>query len=98
MIDLLLNLKDQALYIAVGFCVMTCITIGYILAYQEPADICSEYIVKLDQEKEDHLQTNDELTQCKAKLAAEKVLDCVSICDKRVKEALEKKKEWICND
>lgn len=98
MIDKLIDIKDQTLYAAVVVCVLACLTIGFLVGYREPADICSEYVVKLDREKEDHLKTNDELTQCKAKLAGGKVLDCVSVCDKRVKEALEKKKEWICND
>ena len=91
-------MKDQFTYSLVISVIIASVTAGYFLGHRDPADICSAHIVKLDQEKEDHLQTNDELTQCKAKLAAEKVLDCVSICDKRVKEALEKKKEWICND
>jgi hypothetical protein len=39
-----------------------------------------------------------DLTSCKAKGAANAVLDCQLICDDRVKQALETKKEWVCND
>ena len=94
----LLTLKDNALYVAVVLCVVACLSIGYMIGHKDPIDVCSSYITDLDKEKQAHLKTVDELTTCKAKASGACVLDCVSVCDKQVQEALKNKNDWICDD
>ena len=93
-----LLMKDHFTYALVIGTIILSVTAGYFLGHQDKAVVCAQYITDLDKEKQAHLKTVDELTTCKAKASGACVLDCVSVCDKQVQEALKNKKDWICND
>ena len=91
-------MNDQTIYTAAIISIIVSIYVGFMIGHREEADICSIHITKLDEEKKEHIQTTNKLTECKAKKAGDCVLNCTSICDKQVKAALEIKKDWACND
>lgn len=97
MIDELL-MKDHFTYALVMGVIIASVTAGYFLGNKDPSVVCAQHITEKERLKIDKVQCDMDLTSCKAKGAASCVLECQSICDSRVKEALETKKEWVCDD
>ena len=97
MIDELL-MKDHFTYALVIGVIIASVTAGYFLGNKDPSVVCAQHITEKERLKIDKVQCDMNLTSCKAKGAASAVLNCQSICDDRVKQALETKKEWVCND
>lgn len=97
MIERILFKQDMAYSMVIGG-IIICLTIGYFLGKQDPAVVCSDYILEVEDLKTKKAQCDTELTTCKAKKAGKAALSCDPVCNKRVKAALETQKEWVCND
>lgn len=98
MIDYLTKQNDNVAYAVIGFIAFACFTLGYMFGFQPAESVCAEYIIDLDQKQKELLELNKKLTECEAKGAGKAVLDCSSICDKRVSEAIQNYKEVVCDD
>jgi len=98
MIDYLSNQNDNVAYAVVLFIAFISASVGYMLAYQEPKAICAEYIVDGERQREINSELNQKLTKCESNKAGKAVLDCQSICDQRVQEALKTYKDIVCDD
>ena len=98
MIDQLLAHRDAIPYaLAVG-CIALAVAAGYLLGHQNPVVVCSEYIVELEERRNEASRLNSELTTCRARGAGDRALDCIAICDQRVSKALDNYKEVVCSD
>ena len=97
MIERILFKQDLAYAVIIGG-VIICTTIGYLLGKQEPAVVCADYILEVEDLKVKKTKCDTELTTCKAKKAGKAALNCDSVCNKRVKTALDTHKDWVCND
>ncbi len=97
MIERILFKQDMAYSMVIGG-IIICLTIGYFLGKQDPAVVCADYILEVEDLKAKKTQCDTELTTCKAKKAGKAALSCDPVCNKRVKAALETHKEWVCND
>ena len=91
-------MKDYIPYSVAGFGVILCLTIGYLLGKQDPAVVCADYILEVEDLKAKKSQCDTDLTTCKAKKAGKAALNCDSVCNQRVKTALDTHKDWVCND
>ena len=98
MIQQLLEKRDTISYAIACFCIVLALVIGYMFGYQEPATVCAEYIVEAESQKTKALELNQKLTACESKGAGESVLKCKSVCDERVKKALDNYKDIMCDD
>ena len=97
MIERILFKQDMA-YTIIIFGVVVCLTVGYLLGKQDPAVVCADYIIEVENFKNDKIKSDIDLTTCKAKKAGEAALSCESVCNKRVKQALDTHRDWACND
>ena len=83
--------------LAIG-AILLSMTLGYLLGNQDPAVVCADYILEANQLTEKTLKLNQELTECDAMHAGKAVLNCGSICDQQIQEALKNHKNLICED
>ena len=98
MIDQLLAHRDAIPYTLAVACIALAVAAGYLLGHENPVSVCSEYIVELEERRNEASRLNSELTICRARSAGDRALDCVAICDKRVSKALDDYKEVVCSD
>lgn len=98
LMNFLYNKSDHVAYAVVLFIAFISASVGYMLAYQEPKAICAEYIVDGERQREINSELNQKLTKCESNKAGKAVLDCQSICDDRVQEALKTYKDIVCDD
>lgn len=98
MIDQLLANKETIPYAIACFCIVLAMVIGYLFGYQEPSAVCAEYIVKADRQTKKAQELNAELTECQSKGAGKKIIECGSICNKQVEQALKNHKDLVCED
>lgn len=91
--------KEQAVpyALAIGAIIMSVI-MGYMLGYQAPSAVCAEYIVEADKQTKKAQELNAELTECQSKGAGRKIIECGSICNKQVEQALKDHKNLVCED
>lgn len=95
----LIAAKNNYLYGAVIFCVLACITIGWLLGHQPVDKVCEFYITEADELRAKSSELNAELTKLKAKTTATQVLtDCKTVCDQQVQTALKNYKHITCED
>jgi phage shock protein A len=71
---------------------------GYLLADKDPAEVCAEYVVKVErlQKQVDELEL--ELTECKAQRAGQTAIDCQTKIKVSVSKALKDYREVVCSD
>ena len=98
MIEQFLARKEIVPYAFVILAIVASVSVGFMLGYQAPATVCAEYIVEAESQKAKALELNQKLTACESKGAGESVLKCDSVCDDRVKKALDNYKDIICDD
>jgi len=98
MIDQMINHRDTIPYALAGGAIILAVILGYMLGYQDPAQMCSMYIVDAERATNKAFEYNQELTACKAAKAGGAVIDCGPVCTQRVEKALRNHKEIICED
>ena len=98
MIDQLLAHRDAIPYaLAVG-CIVLATAMGYLLADKDPAQVCAEYVVKVDRLQKQVDELTLELAECKAKGAGQTAIDCQTKIKVSVSKALKDYKEVVCSD
>jgi hypothetical protein len=108
MIDQLLAHRDAIPYtLAVG-CIVLAVAMGYKLADKDPAEVCAEYVVKVERLQKQVDELSLELTECKAKGAGKTAIkakgagktaiDCQTKIKASVSKALKDYKEVVCSD
>ena len=98
MIDQMINHRDTIPYALAGGAIILAVILGYMLGYQDPAQMCSMYIVDAERATNQALECNTELTTCKATKAGSAVIDCGPVCTQRVEKALKNHTDIICED
>lgn len=98
MIEQLLTSRNTVSYALACFCIVLSVFIGYLFGYQEPSAVCAEYIVKADMQTKKAQELNAELTECQSKSAGKRIIECGSICNKQVEQALRDHKNLVCED
>ena len=91
--------KEQAVpyALAIGAIIMS-VTLGYMLGYQAPSAVCAEYIVEAETQTKKAQELNAELTDCQSKGAGRKIIECGSICNQQVEQALKDHRALVCED
>lgn len=98
MIDQLLAHRDAIPYaLAVG-CIALAVAMGYKLADKDPAQVCAEYVVRVERLQKQIDELTLELTECKAKGAGQTAIDCQAKIKVSVSKALKDYREVVCSD
>jgi len=98
MIETLLAHRDAIPYaLAVG-CIVLATAMGYLLADKDPAQVCAEYVVKVERLQKQIDELTLELTECKAKGAGQTAIDCQTKIKVAVSKALVDYREVVCSD
>ena len=98
MIEQLLAHRDAIPYaLAVG-CIVLATAMGYLLADKDPAEVCAEYVIKVDRLQKQVDELTLELAECKAKGAGQTAIDCQTKIKVAVSKALKDYKEVVCSD
>lgn len=98
MIDQLLAHRDAIPYaLAVG-CIVLATAMGYLLADKDPAQVCAEYVVKVERLQKQIDELTLELTECKARGAGQTAIDCQTKIKVSVSKALKDYREVVCSD
>ena len=98
MIDQLLAHRDAIPYaLAVG-CIVLAVAMGYKLADRDPAQVCAEYVVRVERLQKQVDELTLELTECKAKGAGQTAIDCQTKIKVLVSKALKDYRELVCSD
>tara|TARA_Y100001973_G_scaffold47948_1_gene71334 strand:- start:474 stop:770 length:297 start_codon:yes stop_codon:yes gene_type:complete len=98
MIDQLIGHRDSVSYMIAAFAIIMATILGYMFGYQDPAQMCSMYIVEAERTTNQALKCNQELTACRATKAGGAVIDCGPMCTQRVEKALRDHKAIVCED
>jgi len=98
MIEQILAHRDAIPYALAVACIVLATAMGYLLADKDPAEVCAEYVVKVErlQKQVDELEL--ELTECKAKKAGQTAIDCQTKIKVSVSKALKDYREVVCSD
>lgn len=98
MIEGLLTHRDAIPYaLAVG-CIVLAVAMGYKLADKDPAQVCAEYVVRVERLQKQVDELTLELTECKAKGAGKTAIDCQTKIKVSVSKALKDYREVVCSD
>jgi len=98
MIEQLLAHRDAIPYaLAVG-CIVLATAMGYLLADKDPAEVCAEYVVKVERLQKQVDELTLELAECKAKAAGQTAIDCQAKIKLSVSKALKDYREVVCSD
>ena len=98
MIEQLLTHRGAIPYaLAVG-CIVLATAMGYLLADKDPAEVCAEYVIKVDRLQKQVDELTLELAECKAKGAGQTAIDCQTKIKVAVSKALKDYKEVVCSD
>ena len=98
MSDELLTNRSTIPYALACFCIVLSVFIGYLFGYQAPSAVCAEYIVEADRQTKKAQELNAELTECESSSAGKRIIECGSICNKQVEQALKSHKDLLCED
>lgn len=98
MIETLLTHRDAIPYaLAVG-CIVLATAMGYLLADKDPAEVCAEYVIKVDRLQKQVDELTLELAECKARGAGQTAIDCQTKIKVAVSKALKDYREVVCSD
>ena len=98
MIDQIIGHRETIPYALAGGAIILAVVLGYMLGHQDPAQMCSTYIVEAERATNQALECNKELTTCRATKAGGAVIDCGPVCTQRVEKALRDHKAIVCED
>lgn len=98
MIEQILAHRDTIPYALAVAAIILSMAMGYKLADKDPAEVCSEYIIQVDQLKKQVDDLTLELAECKAKGAGQTAIDCQTKIKVAVSKALKDYKEVVCSD
>lgn len=100
--DYLYNKGDNIAYTVIALIVAVSGFLGFLcgaLLFNESHEsACSEELIELSKLKIQISDLQRELNQCKSVNAGKDALKCESVCAKQVKSALERQKQWNCDD
>ena len=98
MIGQLLAHRETIPYVMALCAIVLSAVCGYLLGHQDPAVLCSTYIVDAERQTTKAFECNRDLTTCKATKAGGAVIDCGPLCAERVSKALKNHRDIVCED
>lgn len=98
MIETLLSHRNVIPYALAVACIVLATAMGYLLADKDPAEVCAQYVVRVERLQKQVDELTLELTECKAKGAGQTAIDCQTKIKATVSKALKDYKEVVCSD